>query len=55
MYHPQVVKPPIVNDFLKVKIVGHTEPKLVPEFLVHVYDIELDNNLVRDADNGGIK
>ena len=29
-YHPQVVQSPIVNDFLKIKIDGHTELKLVP-------------------------
>ena len=26
MHHPQVVQSPIVNDCLKVKIDGHTEP-----------------------------
>ena len=30
MHHPQVVQSPIVNDYLKVKIDGHTEPQLVP-------------------------
>ena len=36
MHHPQVVQSPNVNDFLKVKIDGHTEPQLVPKLLLHV-------------------
>ena len=31
MHHPQVVQSPAVNDCLKVKIDGHTEPQLVPK------------------------
>ena len=31
MRHPQVVKSPMFNDFLKVKIDGYTELKLVTE------------------------
>ena len=34
MHNPKVVKSPIVNDFLKVKINGHTEPQLVIAQLV---------------------
>ena len=49
MYHPQVVQSPIVNDGLKVKIDGHTEPQLVPKFLLQVSIRELHNNLVSDA------
>ena len=55
MHHPQVVQLPIVNDFLKVKIGGHTEPQLVPYFLLQVSVRELHNSLVSDTDNGGIK
>ena len=36
MRHPQVVRSPIVNDFLKVKIDAHAEPQLVPIFLLKV-------------------
>ena len=55
IHHPQVVQSPIVNDYLKVKIDGHTEPQLVPKLLLQVYVIELHKNIVCDADNGGIK
>ena len=55
IHHPQVVQSPIVNDFLKVKIDGHTEPQLVPNFLLQVSVREIHNNLVRDAENGGLK
>ena len=55
MHHPQVVQSPIVNDCLKVKIDGHTEPKLVPRFLFQVSVRELHNNLVSNSDNGGLK
>ena len=36
MHHPQVVQSQIVNDCLKVKIDGHTEMQLVPNFLLGV-------------------
>ena len=52
MYHPQVVKAPIVNDCLKVKMDGHTETQLVPKLLLQVSVRELHNNIVGDADNG---
>ena len=55
MHHPQVVQSPIVNDCLKVKIDGHTEPQLVPKLLLHVSIRELHNNLVSYTDYGGIK
>ena len=55
MHNPQVAKSPIFNDCMKVKIDGHTEPKLVPKFLFQVSIRELHNNLVSDADNGGLK
>ena len=31
IHHPQVLKSPIANDYLKVKIGGYTEPQLVPK------------------------
>ena len=34
VHHPQVVQAPIFNDFLKVKIDGHTEPQLVQKLLL---------------------
>ena len=55
MHHPQVVQSPIVNDCLKVKIDGHTEPQLVPKQLLQVSVRELHNNLIGDAENGGLK
>ena len=55
MHCPQVFQSPIVNGFLKVKIDCHTEPQLVPEFLLQVCIIEFHNNLVSDTYNGGIK
>ena len=55
MHHPQVVQSPIVKDCLKVKIDGHTEPKLVPKLLFKVSIRELHNNLIIYADNGGLK
>ena len=55
MHHSQVLKFPIVNDCLKVKIDGHTELQLVPKMLLHVSVREINNNLVSDADNGGLK
>ena len=55
MHHPQVVLSLIVNDCLKVKIDGRTEPQLVTKLLLHVYARELHNDLVSYADNGGLK
>ena len=55
MHHPQVVQSPIVNECLKVKIDGHTEPHLVTKLLLQVYVKELHNNLVSDSENGGLK
>ena len=55
MHHPQVVQSPIVNDCLKVKDYGPTEPKLVPKLLLCVSFREPHNNLVSDIDNGGLK
>ena len=55
MHHPQFVQSPIVNDCLKVEIDGHTEPQLVPIFLLKVSVRELHNNIVSDVDNGGLK
>ena len=55
MHHPQVVQSPMVNDCLKVKIDGPTEPQLVPNFLLQVSVIELHNNLVSATIDGGPK
>ena len=33
----------------------HTEPQLVPIFLVQVYVIEIHNSLVSDPNDGGLK
>ena len=55
MHHIQVLQSPIVNDFLKVKLVSHTEQQLVTKLLLQVSVRELHNNLVRDKYNGGLK
>ena len=55
MHHPQVVQSPIVNDFLKVKMDGHTEPQLVSKLLFQVSVRELHNNLVSNTIYGGLK
>ena len=36
MHNPQVVKSPIANDCMEVKIDGYTEQQLVPKFLLQV-------------------
>ena len=46
---------PIVNDCLKVKIDGHNKPKLIPKLQLQVSVRGLHNNIVSDADNGGLK
>ena len=53
--HPQVVRSPISNDCLKVMFDDHTEPQLVPNFLLQVFVRELHNSLVSDTNDGGIK
>ena len=55
MNHPQVVKSPIVNDCLKVKIDGQTETQVVPKLIFWVSIRELNKNLVSNAKNGGLK
>ena len=55
MHHTQVVQSTIVNNFLKVKIDGHTEPQLVTRLLLQVFVRELHNSLVSDTDNVGLK
>ena len=49
------MKSPVVNDCLKLKIDGHTEPQLVPKLIFHVSIREHYKNLVSDTDNDGIK
>ena len=53
--HPQVVQSPISNDCLKVLLDNQTEPQIVPKFLLQVSIIELQNSLVSDTDDGGLK
>ena len=55
MHHPHVVLSPIVNDCLKVKIYGYTEPQIVPKHLLPVSVRELHNNLVSTTKYGGLK
>ena len=46
---------PILNDCLKVKIDGYTEPQLVPKLLLRVSIRELHNNLVSATKDGGLQ
>ena len=55
MRHPQVVQPPIVNDFPKMEIYGYTEPQLVPRTLLQVSVRELHKNLISATKYGGLK
>ena len=55
MYHTQVVQSPFVNNFLKVKIYGHTKPQLSPKLLLQVPVRELHNNIFSDTIDGGLK
>ena len=49
------MKLPIINDFLKVKIDGHTETQLVPKYLLQVSVREIHNNIVSAKIYCGIK
>ena len=51
MHHLQIVQSPIVNNSMKVKIDGHTEPQLVTKHLLQVSVRELHKNLVSDTDD----
>ena len=53
--HPKVVKSPMVNYFLKVKCDVHTGPQLVPKLFLQVYVRYINNNIVSNTDNSGLK
>ena len=55
MHHPQVVQSPIVNNFLKVEIYGHTKPQLFTKVLLQASVRELHNNLVSAKIDDGLK
>ena len=55
MRHQQVVPSLIINDCLKVKIDGYTEPQLVPKLLLQVSVRELHETLVSATRYGGLK
>ena len=55
IHHPKVFQSPIFNDCLKVNIDCHTEPQLVPKWLLRVSVRELLNSLVSDPVDGGLK
>ena len=55
MHHPQVVKSPIFNYCLKVKIDGHTRPQIVPKLLLNISVRELHNSLISEPENCGLK
>ena len=51
VHHSQVVQSPIINNFLKVKMNGYTEPQFVPKLSLQVSIRELYNNLLSDAES----
>ena len=55
LQNPQVVQPPITNNFLKVSIDGHTEPQLGPKYLFQVSVRELHNITMSPPEEGGMK
>ena len=55
MRHPKVVQSPIFNDFLKLNIDGHTRQQIVIKLLLQVYVLEINNSLISDPEDGGIK
>ena len=55
MHHPQIVQSSIVNDCQKLNIDGHTEPQLVQKLLLQVSARELNNSIVSDTDDDGLK
>ena len=53
--HTQVFQLPISNDCLKVMFDDQTEPQLFPKPLLRVSVRELNNILVIDPNDGGLK
>ena len=53
--HPQVFQSPISNDCLKVVLDDQTEHQLVPKLLLQVSVRELNNSLVSDPTDVGLK
>ena len=53
--HPQVFQSPISNDCLKVMFDDQTEKRLVPKWLLQVSVRELNNSLVSDPNDNGLK
>ena len=53
--HPQVVQSSIFNDFLEVMFDVQSYPQLVPKLLLQVSVRELQNSLVSDTNDGGLK
>ena len=55
MHHPELLQSPIVNDFLTVKIDGHTELQLLPKLLLQFSVIDLHKNLFSAKIYSGLK
>ena len=49
IHHPQVVKSPIADDCLEVKIEGYTEPQLDSKLLFQLSVREPHNNIFSDT------
>ena len=52
---PQIVQSQMSNDCLKVMLDDHSEPQLVPKLLLQVPVRELNNGLVSEINDGGLK
>ena len=53
--HPQDVQSLISNDYLKVMFDYQSEPQLVPKLLLQVSVRELNNSIVSDPNDYGLK
>ena len=54
-HHPQVLKSPISNDFLKLIFDDQTEPQMVLKLILQVSVRELHNKIISDTNYDGIK
>ena len=53
--HPQVVQSPMSNDCFKIMLDDQTESQPSPKLLLQVFVGELNNSLVSDPNDGGLK
>ena len=55
MHNPQVLLSPILNDYPKLNLDGHTRLQIVPKLLLKVSIQELHNRLVGNPEYSGFK